>query len=53
MFDTTKIEIFKQITTRDPKDLKGDIVVFDTTKIEIFKQITTDMMKELGRESCV
>lgn len=38
---TTKIDIFKQITTRLPQVQKPTHVVVATTKINLFKQITT------------
>ena len=42
--DTTKVDIFKQITTLCKDDNVGWQVVVDTTKVDIFKQITTIMM---------
>ena len=39
--DTTKVQIFKQITTRTASMQRGVLVVADTTKVQIFKQITT------------
>ena len=38
---TTKVGIFKQITTAAGWELNGDPVVVATTKVGIFKQITT------------
>ena len=38
--DTTKVRIFKQITTSFVTDIQLDVVA-DTTKVRIFKQITT------------
>ena len=43
--DTTKVRIFKQITTRTASMQRGVLVVADTTKVRIFKQITTDVIK--------
>ena len=40
VLDTTKVQIFKQITT-DIKCVNDFSVVLDTTKVQIFKQITT------------
>ena len=39
--DTTKVDIFKQITTSLVLGILVDYVVVDTTKVDIFKQITT------------
>ena len=41
VLDTTKVQIFKQITTNAVFILVGFVVVLDTTKVQIFKQITT------------
>ena len=41
VLDTTKVQIFKQITTLLHKNLNRKRVVLDTTKVQIFKQITT------------
>ena len=41
---TTKVRIFKQITTKDDGSLNGFVVVA-TTKVRIFKQITTGKAK--------
>ena len=41
---TTKIDIFKQITTRIEFNDRYVVVVVATTKIDIFKQITTSGM---------
>ena len=40
--DTTKVRIFKQITTGGVGGAKPPQVVADTTKVRIFKQITTN-----------
>ena len=40
---TTKIDIFKQITTRIEFNDRYVVVVVATTKIDIFKQITTQV----------
>ena len=40
VLDTTKVQIFKQITTNYIR-LSDLSVVLDTTKVQIFKQITT------------
>ena len=42
VLDTTKVQIFKQITTKDSVLVKEYYVVLDTTKVQIFKQITTN-----------
>ena len=39
--DTTKVRIFKQITTTEQQGKFIANVVADTTKVRIFKQITT------------
>ena len=39
--DTTKVDIFKQITTIGKNFKHALEVVVDTTKVDIFKQITT------------
>ena len=39
---TTKIDIFKQITTINKTIFHTQLVVVATTKIDIFKQITTN-----------
>ena len=39
--DTTKVRIFKQITTQGLHNERRYLVVADTTKVRIFKQITT------------
>ena len=41
VLDTTKVQIFKQITTNPQVLTKLVGVVLDTTKVQIFKQITT------------
>ena len=41
VLDTTKVQIFKQITTSVRLLAIGSYVVLDTTKVQIFKQITT------------
>ena len=41
VLDTTKVQIFKQITTALVSQFIGVNVVLDTTKVQIFKQITT------------
>ncbi|EGQ11613.1 hypothetical protein HMPREF9419_2229 [Prevotella nigrescens ATCC 33563] len=41
VIDTTKIQLFKQITTRSRIGIIPSQVVIDTTKIQLFKQITT------------
>ena len=41
VLDTTKVQIFKQITTCNSLILRRLYVVLDTTKVQIFKQITT------------
>ena len=41
VLDTTKVLIFKQITTTVPCLCSVPYVVLDTTKVLIFKQITT------------
>ena len=38
---TTKVHIFKQITTSNSFTFQADKVVVATTKVHIFKQITT------------
>ena len=41
VIDTTKVRLFKQITTDgDCPDCGGEVVI-DTTKVRLFKQITT------------
>ena len=42
VLDTTKVQIFKQITTYKGINYLIISVVLDTTKVQIFKQITTD-----------
>ena len=42
VLDTTKVQIFKQITTSLLPQMLQPLVVLDTTKVQIFKQITTD-----------
>ena len=42
VLDTTKVLIFKQITTSSSVTERYGKVVLDTTKVLIFKQITTD-----------
>ena len=45
VIDTTKVRLFKQITT-DASSLRTlHVVVIDTTKVRLFKQITTDVIK--------
>ena len=41
VIDTTKVRLFKQITTKTPGNLSSVFVVIDTTKVRLFKQITT------------
>ena len=41
VIDTTKIQLFKQITTEELSNTWYVFVVIDTTKIQLFKQITT------------
>ena len=41
VIDTTKVRLFKQITTRDGWVIDDEGVVIDTTKVRLFKQITT------------
>ena len=41
VLDTTKVQIFKQITTKSRVEVPARFVVLDTTKVQIFKQITT------------
>ena len=41
VLDTTKVQIFKQITTQSAATNAAATVVLDTTKVQIFKQITT------------
>ena len=41
VLDTTKVQIFKQITTTETGINQRRFVVLDTTKVQIFKQITT------------
>ena len=49
--DTTKVRIFKQITTRLQEQTYDTIVVADTTKVRIFKQITTTQVNHMyGRQ---
>ena len=48
VLDTTKVLIFKQITTLLGLDYKLKNVVLDTTKVLIFKQITTRFSDYLG-----
>ena len=43
VLDTTKVLIFKQITTNYGSFIRCCHVVLDTTKVLIFKQITTDL----------
>ena len=52
VLDTTKVQIFKQITTYHP--LRNDVpqVVLDTTKVQIFKQITTVLAIYVLFSSC-
>ena len=45
--DTTKVRIFKQITTSFVTDIQLDVVA-DTTKVRIFKQITTALIKRVN-----
>ena len=45
--DTTKVDIFKQITTHRVGLCQLFSVVVDTTKVDIFKQITTHQFKKL------
>ena len=45
---TTKVGIFKQITTAEPHDNNFTIVVVATTKVGIFKQITTCVPNSLS-----
>ena len=47
---TTKIDIFKQITTQRGEMLEQRSVVVATTKIDIFKQITTENYKQDNKE---
>ena len=42
VIDTTKVRLFKQITTRCVILLIQRFVVIDTTKVRLFKQITTE-----------
>ena len=42
VLDTTKVQIFKQITTSFVYVPTYSKVVLDTTKVQIFKQITTN-----------
>ena len=42
VIDTTKVRLFKQITTTTRDTLLALLVVIDTTKVRLFKQITTD-----------
>ena len=41
VIDTTKVRLFKQITTNAWKLNEIAVVVIDTTKVRLFKQITT------------
>ena len=45
VLDTTKVQIFKQITTAVAMGACRPLVVLDTTKVQIFKQITTDYVR--------
>ena len=49
---TTKVGIFKQITTNQSKIIGLRTVVVATTKVGIFKQITTDLFPLSLRQSC-
>ena len=46
--DTTKVRIFKQITTHLPECYPKYVVVADTTKVRIFKQITTSVPNRIS-----
>ena len=52
VLDTTKVQIFKQITTATGKNLPTPVVVLDTTKVQIFKQITTYIQQYNNYTSC-
>ena len=43
VIDTTKVRLFKQITTQAKTLKKQNEVVIDTTKVRLFKQITTEL----------
>ena len=48
VLDTTKVQIFKQITTLEKVNPHILGVVLDTTKVQIFKQITTIAKQKLA-----
>ena len=50
--DTTKVRIFKQITTHFHTYQPRNQVVADTTKVRIFKQITTGMSAIYANSCC-
>ena len=52
VIDTTKVRLFKQITTGIGGLRKTPIVVIDTTKVRLFKQITTRIRLMLRLVSC-
>ena len=49
VIDTTKVRLFKQITTAVGSIVGGLLVVIDTTKVRLFKQITTFMEQRLDK----
>ena len=51
VLDTTKVQIFKQITTKQAVENVRKLVVLDTTKVQIFKQITTENHRHNIRRS--
>ena len=52
VIDTTKVRLFKQITTHLIFfDNEGNVVI-DTTKVRLFKQITTNDIKDSFKKSC-
>ena len=52
VIDTTKVDIFKQITTHGGEERRQGEVVIDTTKVDIFKQITTHYSYIYTTASC-
>ena len=52
VIDTTKVRLFKQITTCVAFLVMCSLVVIDTTKVRLFKQITTDFLIFHLNSSC-
>ena len=52
VIDTTKVRLFKQITTGFNEFFIRHQVVIDTTKVRLFKQITTCVENENILDSC-